>query len=63
MMNIVASSAMYRPTIIESEEMAKKTKNDEVEIVEESAVAIDFSIFCDPGYLLFFISQGIFFAG
>lgn len=64
MLNIVASSAMYRPTIIETEEIAKQEKEDEAE-EDESATAgmVDFSIFKDPGYVLFFISQGIFFAG
>lgn len=64
MLNIVASSALYRPTIIETEEIAKQEKDDEAE-EDESATAgmVDFSIFKDPGYVLFFISQGIFFAG
>lgn len=64
MFNIVASSAMYRPTEIASEEVNEKEKEVTAEDEEDdSGGLVDFSIFKDMGYLLFFISQGIFFAG
>ena len=64
MFNIVASSTMYRPTEIASEEEKEKEKDLKAEEEEaDGGGLVDFSIFKDMGYLLFFISQGVFFAG
>ena len=61
--NIVAASALYRPTIIESEVEKLEEENENTENNEESQSGVDFSFFCHPAFLLFFFSQGIFFAG
>lgn len=68
MMHIVSASALYRPTIIlsetqEKEELEETNKNESESAAGDEPKAIDFSIFCDITFLLFFISQGIFFAG
>ncbi|CBY13988.1 unnamed protein product, partial [Oikopleura dioica] len=63
MFNIVAASALYRPTVITSEVEKLEEENENFEDNEESQSGLDFSFFCHPAFLLFFFSQGIFFAG
>ena len=57
------ASALYRPTIIlsetqEKEELEETNKNESESAAGDEPKAIDFSIFCDITFLLFFISQG-----
>jgi len=63
MMHIVSASALYRPTIILSETEKDENDNENEKENEEAPNPMDFSIFTDITFLLFFISQGIFFAG
>jgi len=64
MMHIVSASALYRPTIILSEEEAKEAAAEEAKNSgADTPNPMDFSIFKDITFLMFFISQGIFFAG
>lgn len=64
MMHIVSASALYRPTIIQSEEDEKREAAEQAkEGGASSPNPMDFSIFKDVTFLLFFISQGVFFAG
>lgn len=63
MFNIVAASALYRPTVITSEVEKVEEENENFEDNDESQSGLDFSFFGHPAFLLFFFSQGIFFAG
>ena len=63
MLSIYLASALYRPTIIlsetqEKEELEETNKNESESSAGDEPKAIDFSIFCDITFLLFFISQG-----
>lgn len=63
MFNIVAASALYRPTVITSEVEKVEEENENLEDHDESQSGLDLSFFGHPAFLLFFFSQGIFFAG
>lgn len=68
MLNIVAASALYRPTIIQSEVEAMKKKKDDIANANEGSEdspgpGIDMGFFKHPAFLMFFFSQGLFFAG
>ena len=59
----ILASALYRPTIIlsetqEKEELEETNKNESESAAGDEPKAIDFSIFGDITFLLFFISQG-----
>ena len=59
----ILASALYRPTVIlsetqENEELDETNKNESDSAAGDEPKAIDFSIFGDITFLLFFISQG-----
>ena len=55
----ISASALYRPTVILSEEKNKSDENEnETGEQAETAKFVDWSIFTDITFLLFFISQG-----